>query len=239
MQPTEYEDTLPGGRHWSMLVRRGVNLTLEDVDGGGNLALLCYNPANPLERLNLPDTLKCQHTFKISVGHCLYSDMGRIFCSVIRDDVGWHDAASGTCNPSIVADKWGGTTYQSHRNEVIRSGRDCFLVELAKYGLGKRDLAANLNLFSRVAVAEDGSLALVAGHSVSGSCVTLRFEMDTLVIMHSCPHPLDRSPSYPRRAIRYQLSLADAVAETDFCLNSRPENQRGFANTRLYQLGQR
>ena len=37
---------------------------------------------NPLERYNAPDTLKCQQTFRLTAGHCLYSDMGRIFCSV-------------------------------------------------------------------------------------------------------------------------------------------------------------
>ncbi|MFK7912765.1 MAG: urea amidolyase associated protein UAAP1 [Pseudomonadales bacterium] len=237
MKTVEYQDTLPGGRHWSMLVRRGLQLTLEDVDGGGNLAMLLYNPANPLEKLNLPDTLKAQHTFKVTQGHCLYSDMGRIFCSVVHDDVGWHDPASGTCNPVIVSRKWGESSYQTHQNEMQRNGRDCFLIELAKYGLGQRDLAANMNFFSKVAVDNDGSLALASDHSTAGATVTLRFEMDTLVVLHSCPHPLDASPSYPRRAIQYQLAVADPVASDDGCIYSRPENERGYRNTMLYQLG--
>ena len=110
-----YADTLPGGRHWSMRVRRGVALELVDLQGGGNVGMILYNPENPLERLNLPDTLKCQHTFKITQGHCLYSDMGRIFCSVIEDDWGWHDAACGTCNAEIVTAKWGVSSYQESR----------------------------------------------------------------------------------------------------------------------------
>ena len=57
--------------------------------------MLFYNPHNPLERYNAPDTLKCQHTFKLTRGHCLYSDMGRIFCSIVDDAVGWHDTACG------------------------------------------------------------------------------------------------------------------------------------------------
>ena len=73
----EYADTLPGGRHWSFRVRRGVGLQLIDLSGAGNVGMLMYNPENLLERLNLPDTLKCQHTFKLTAGHCLYSDMGR------------------------------------------------------------------------------------------------------------------------------------------------------------------
>lgn len=237
MRMVEYEDTLPGGRHWSMLVRRGVALTLSDEDGNGNLAMLLYNPANPLERLNLPDTLKCQHTFKITAGHCLYSDMGRIFCSVVKDDVGWHDAASGTCNRALIERKWGSTTYQDLRNDVIRNGRDSFLIELAKYGLGKRDMAANMNWFGRVDVSSEGAMQLAADNSTPGASVMLRFEMDTLVIMHSCPHPLTTAQSYPRHAIKFRLSQAQSMTDDDVCLNSREENGRGFANTQLYALG--
>ena len=43
-----YKDTLPGGKHWSLLMRRGTTLTLEDVEGGANVGMLFYNPANPL-----------------------------------------------------------------------------------------------------------------------------------------------------------------------------------------------
>ena len=232
-----YEDVLPGGRHWSFVVNAGVQLRLTDVQGGGNAAMLAYNPDNPLERLNLPDTLKCQHTFRLTAGHCLYSDMGRIFCSIVADDLGWHDAASGTCNADLVQRKWGARSYQEARNDYHRNGRDCFLVELGKYGLGRRDFAANVNWFSRVDTNADGRLAFRAGHSPAGSSVTLRFEMPTLVVLHTCPHPLNATPEYPRRPIGYRLGIADPVAEDDACRRSRPENERGFMNNALYALG--
>ena len=234
----EYSDTLPGGRHWSMLIRRGVQMTLTDLEGGGNVGMLMYNPLNFLERLNLPDTLKCQHTFKLTTGHCLYSDMGRIFCSIIDDDLGWHDASSGTCNARIIEKKWGASSYQEDRNDYLRNGRDSFLVELAKYGLGKPDVVANMNWFSRVDVDAEGNMSLHAAHSVPDSRVSLRFEIDTVVVMHSCPHPLNTSSSYPRSPIRYRLSPAMPVAEDDACLNSRAENKRGFANNSLYLMGE-
>lgn len=232
-----YEDVLPGSSHWSFVLNRGVQMQLVDVDGGGNAAMLAYNPNNPLERLNLPDTLKCQHTFRLTRGHCLYSDMGRIFCSIVDDDLGWHDASSGTCNASIVRRKWGTLSYQEARNDYFRNGRDSFLIELGKYGLGRRDFAANVNWFSRVEISEDGSMKFVENHSKSGDSVTLRFDMPTLVILHTCPHPLNSSQKYPRRAIGYRLSLADPVDDDDPCRSSRDENGRGFLNNFLYSLG--
>ena len=232
-----YEDVLPGGSHWSFVANPGVQLQLVDVEGGGNAAMLAYNPGNPLERLNLPDTLKCQHTFRLTRGHCLYSDMGRIFCSIVDDDVGWHDPASGTCNADIVRSKWGTLSYQEARNAYYRNGRDCFLMELGKYGLGRRDFAANVNWFSRVDAAADGTMTFVPDHSSAGDTVTLRFEMPTLVVLHTCPHPLNAATEYPRRPIGYRLSLAEPVAENDPCRLSREENGRGFMNNYLYSLG--
>jgi urea carboxylase-associated protein 2 len=229
-----YEDDIPGAAHWSFTLRRGTALRLIDLEGGANVGMLFYNPANPLERYNAPDTLKCQHTFKLTAGHCLYSDMGRIFCSIVADTVGWHDTVGGVTTRAMVAGKWGEKTYQEARNDWTQNGRDSFLVEAGKYGLGKRDMAANVNWFSRVAPDAEGNLSFDPANSAPGAHVDLRFEMDTLVLFHTCPHPLNPAPDYPRKPIRYQLRKAAPVAADDLCRTSRPENGRGFANTELY-----
>src|SRR5579872_4383775 len=97
-----HESFLDGGKHWSFTVRAGIALKLTDVAGGANVGMLLYNPYNLLERYNAPDTLKCQHTFKLTRGHCLYSDMGRIFCSIIEDSVGWHDTVCGNVRRETI-----------------------------------------------------------------------------------------------------------------------------------------
>ena len=148
MNDVIYSDVLPGGKHWSMIMRRNYRLRITDLDGGANVGMLFYNPSNLLERYNAPDTLKGQHTFKLTEGHCLYSDMGRIFCSIVADTAGWHDTVCGSSTKAMVAARWGGSTYQKVRNDWQQNGRDSFLVEAVKYGLGRRDLAANLNWFS-------------------------------------------------------------------------------------------
>ncbi|MGL4398109.1 MAG: urea amidolyase associated protein UAAP1 [Hyphomicrobium sp.] len=230
-----YSDTLPGGKHWSMVVRRNTLLRLTDIDGGANVGMLFYNPAQTLERYNAPDTLKCQHTFKLTAGHCLYSDMGRVFCTIVADSFGWHDTVCGNTTKAIVAEKWGATSYQTHRNDWQQNGRDSFLVEGAKYGLQRRDLAANLNIFSKVAVADDGQLSFDASAAQAGAHIDLRFEMDTLVLMHTCPHPLNTSATYPRKTVRYDLFevASSAPLEREPHL-SVPENARGLENNRLY-----
>jgi len=232
-----YSDTLPGGKHWSLLMRRNTRLSLVDVEGGANVGMLFYNPLNLLERYNAPDTLKCQHTFKLTAGHCLYSDMGRIFCAIVADTFGWHDTVCGNTTKASVAKKWGETSYQLHRNDWQQNGYDSFLVEGAKYGLGRRDLSANVNWFSKVVVGEDGALSLDASAAKPGSAVELRFEMDTLVLLHTCPHPLNRAKAYPSRPVRFEILEGPEAVADDPCRISAAENQRGYENNRIFHAG--
>lgn len=232
-----YKDTLTSGKHWSLRMRRGTSLRLIDKTGGANLGVLFYNSENLLERYNAPDTLKCQHTFKLTQGHCLYSDMGRIFCAITEDSFGWHDTVCGNTNAAMVEKKWGKRDYQTHRNDWKQNGNDAFLVEATKYGLNKQDLAANLNLFSKVVPNNDGDLTYVAQQSKAGDFIELRFEMDTLVLLHTCPHPLNEAAQYPEFELEYQIIKSAPLAEDDLCKNACEENQRGYENNRLYHLG--
>ncbi len=236
MNLESYKTQLKPGAHWSFIVRRGMQLKITDVRGGSNVGALFYNPTMLTESYNAPDTLKCQHTFKLTRGNCLYSEMGRIFCSIIEDDFGWHDSVCGNTHASHVEERWGKRDYQNDRNTWHQNGYDSFLVELAKYGLTKRQMAANVNFFSEVSADADGQLKL-SRKAEKGQSVTLRFEMDTLVILHTCPHPLDFSETYPASPVTLELTKAEPVQEDDFCMNFRPENQRGFKNNALYHLG--
>src|SRR5258707_14820407 len=54
-----------------------------------NAGAIFYNFKCSVERYNLPDTLKAQHIARLTAGFVLYSDMGRVLCSVTGDTVGW------------------------------------------------------------------------------------------------------------------------------------------------------
>ncbi len=231
-----YTTQIPGNGHWSLELRRGSLLRLTDLEGGANVGMLFYNPRNLLERYNAPDTLKCQHTFKLQRGNCLYSDMGRIFASIVEDDLNWHDTVCGTSNAAMIEARWGKRDYQTQRNQWLQNGYDAFLVELAKYGLGAADMAACINWFSKVVSDDAGNIALDGSQASAGNSLSLRFEMDTLVVLHACPHPLNTAERYPFKPVQIELGEADPVSEDDYCKNFRPENQRGFMNNDLYHL---
>lgn len=212
-------------------------MCLTDLSGAANVGMLFYNPEDLLERYNAPDTLKCQHTFKLTKGNCIYSDMGRIFASIVEDQFGWHDTVCGNSHASHIDQRWGERDYQSNRNAWKQNGHDSFLVELGKYGLGAADLAANINWFSKIAVDDQGAMSLDLAQSSKEKKVVLRFEMDTLVLLHTCPHPMDSSEEYPRYSVKIELGRANPVSDNDYCKKLRPENGRGFENNALYHLG--
>lgn len=229
-----YQKTLIGGGMWSQTISRGKVLRLTDLEGGANVSTLLYNADEPIERYNMPDTLKGQHTFQLTEGHCLHSDMGRLFCSIIKDTAGWHDSVCGCTDAKLVREKYGEKNYQTARNDFYRNARENFLIELGKHGLGKKDIVPNLNLFSKVVSDEVGKLSYVEGASPAGAVVELRFEMDTLVVLTTCQHPLDPNPSYGPKPVKLEVFAVDPVAADDPCRVSRPENDRAFLNTEDY-----
>jgi len=231
------EEPLRGGQAWSRVLRRGQTLKITDVEGGAAVAALLYNADEPSERYNMPDTLKAQHIARLTAGFVLYSDMGRVLCSVVADSVGWHDTITGHGNARHSLAKYGEGNYQKLRNDRYRNTHDNFLVELGKYDLGKRDIVANLNLFVKVVVSADGALGFVPNHSPAGGFVTLRAEMNTLVVLSSTPHPLDPSPIYAPRPVTLTINTGASASKEDACRLSRPENARGFALTDSYFAG--
>lgn len=225
------DTTLPPAASWAQVCRAGTALTLTDVHGGGNVSALLYRAGAPLERYCMPDTLKAQHVSRITSGCALYSDMGRVMASVTHDTCGWHDTVCGHLTAPMVQARYGYAGYQEHRNGWRRSAREAFLVELAKEGMGARDLVANLNLFSKVLTAADGTLTYVPGHSAPGSEVTLRFELDVWLVLVNVPHPLDPSTEWSPGPIGLRLKAAEPVADDDPVRVACPENERGFAAT--------
>jgi urea carboxylase-associated protein 2 len=231
-----WEETILPGAAWSHVLKRGTALRLVDVEGGANVGAIFYNFECPVERYNMPDTLKAQHIARLTAGFVLYSDMGRILCSIIEDTVGWHDPIAGTSNAKLVEAKYGPSRYQEQRNEYHNHGRDSFLIEIGKWGLGPRDLTANVNFFSRVDVAEDGSMSFAPGNSKAGDSVELRAEMNVLAILNTCQHPLDPHPRYAPKQVKVSICRVPAPGADDPCRISRPENGRGFTVTERYFL---
>lgn len=233
---TLWRERMPGGLHWSGLLRRGNSLRITTLGAGANVSALFFNFEDRGERYNMPDTLKIQSTAYLREGLVCYSDMGRVLCSISASNCSWHDTIGGISDASLVDEKYGPKAYQEHRNAMHRNSRDGFLIQLGKWGLGKRDLVPNINFFSKVQVDDEGTMDFVTGHSEKGDFVDLRFEMNTIVVLTTNQHRLDPNVNYEPTGVELLCWRSGTAGRTDPCRNSMPENGRGFINTERYYL---
>lgn len=201
------------------------------MEDGANVSLLLYNANDTAERYNMPDTLKAQYTAHLTTGNVLMSDNGRVLVSLIEDTLGWHDTISGYATRRLIDERYGKSTYQEQRNDWYRSGEENFAVELFRNGLTSRDLGPVVNLFSKVYCDSEGDMHFVFGNAKKGDTITLRTEMDVLILISNTPNPLDPSSTYPSVPIKLSITDAEPIQEDDICLNHRSENRRAFENT--------
>jgi hypothetical protein len=173
------DHVIAAGAHWSGVVPAGHVLRIVDLEGRQAVDFLCYNAADPSERYNAADSLKVAGTIFLTTGHGLYSDMGRRLFTIVADTCGRHDTIGGCCSAESNRLRYG--------VEGTPNCRDSFLRALAPFGLGKKDIVANVNFFMNVPVAPDGTTAITDGWSRPGDHVDLRAEMDVLVAVSNCP----------------------------------------------------
>jgi uncharacterized protein len=231
-----WEETVPGGSTWSHVLKRKTALRMVDPLGGANVGMLLYNADNLTERYNMADTLKAQHIARFTKNNVLMSDMGHVLCSITEDTCGWHDPLGGVSNAQQASQRFGEASYQEHRNSCLKNGLDCFLIELAKHGLGWRDLVPNVNFFSKVAVRANGAMGFVLDNSAPGSYVELRAEMNTLIVLHTCPHPMDPVSQFQPKPVQLSIRHVGPVEIDDACRVACEENVRAFTLTERYFL---
>ena len=195
------EDTVVGaGRPWSGRLDRGEHLVLVDLEGQQAVDFLCFNADDPDERYHAPNTIKLQGNIYLGEGSVLRSVRARRMMTVVEDTCGGHDTIFGCCSFELDDVRYG-----------ARNPRACqqnFESELARHGLGAAAVVPNVNFFMRVPVMEDGRAAIEDGWSKPGDHVTLRAEMDVLVVISNCPEALNPATGAagptPIRAIRYR-----------------------------------
>jgi urea carboxylase-associated protein 2 len=225
-----WDETIAPGGYASRQIARGTRLRLTDLAGDASPSLLLFNAERPVERLNIADTLKVQWNGYLGQGRLLLSDMGRVLASLVEDTAGTHDAFCGASNQASNARKYGdGFNHGAHPN-----ARDRFSLGVAKFGLGRKDIHPCLNLFKEVRVAQGGDTVIDIGPYLPGRFVTLRAEMDLIVVLANCPHVLDPRPAYTVAPLRATAWRGPVTPEADPIRNATPEGLRAFLNVEDY-----
>jgi urea carboxylase-associated protein 1 len=140
---------------------------------------LCYSAELPLDRINLPNTVKLNKSLYITKGSKIYSDLAREMMTVVEDTCGYHDTLAGCCSCEIDKVRYGVIKIESCRTN--------FIAELAKWAMSPSEIVSNINFFMRVPFTADGDIRIAEGVSKAGDYVVLRAEMPVLVVISNCP----------------------------------------------------
>ncbi len=219
-----HEEIIPGGWCWSTRIKSGETLRIALQQGFSTVSLVAWNAADISERLNLPDTVKMQWTTALSKGRVIFSDMGRVMFSVTEDSSGAHDCLMGGSTAASNLARYG---------EGTRNTRDNLVLLTTKAGLDRRDIPAALSLFAPVRVDQDGKFVWKPDLLHEGDYIELRAEMDMIVGLSNCPHPLDPNPDYrPNLVTVTRIGALEPIAD-DLCRTATAEAARGFENNAL------
>jgi uncharacterized protein len=225
-----WETTLPAGGYAGKELRRGARLQLQDLYGDACLSMLVFNAERPVERLNVADTIKIQWNAYLGPGKLLLSDMGRVLMSLIDDGAGTHDIFCGASTARSNAQAYGdGDNWGTHPN-----ARERLALAASKFGLGRKDIHPCINWFKGVRIAADGATVLQGGPFAPGRSVTLRAEMNVIVVLANCPHRLDARADYTVSPVRISAWRDAPTPVDDPIRNATPEGQRAFLNVEDY-----
>lgn len=166
---------------WSAVVAAGDVLTIVDLEGNQAVDCLLYAAADTTVRYSAAETIRRQRSIVLTTGSALRADTGEALMTVVADEVGVHDTIGGACSQESNTLRYGEHTRQQH------ACVENFLLEGARWGLGKRDLVPNINWFMNVPVESDGTLGIVDGISAPGLAVELRAHMRVLAVISNCP----------------------------------------------------
>jgi len=173
---------IPAGHPWAGVIPQGAVLRIVDLEGQQGVDFLCYNAAQPQERYHAPNTLKASRSLRLTKGHTLYSDDAQPMFTILADTCGFHDTIGGCCSAAS--------------NEMLYGVKNCpgcrenFLTALKPYGLGRKDIVPNINLFCDVPAGKKGKLAETIFEnppSKPGDYIDLRAEMEVLAVVSNCP----------------------------------------------------
>lgn len=225
-----WEETIAAGGYATRRLARGARLRLVDLQGDACASVLLFNAEMPTERLNVADTVKIQWNAYLGAGKLLLSDMGRVLMSIVEDGAGTHDAFSGTSNAATNELKYG----EGRNSGAFPNGRDRLLLGAAKHGLQWRDVHPCVNLFKGTRIEEDGTITPLVGPYEAGRAMTLRAEMDVIVVIANCPHVLDPRADWSVTPLRATAWRGPVTPADDAIRNATPEGLRAFLNVEDY-----
>jgi uncharacterized protein len=183
---------VPATEGRAVTVSAGQAFRIVDVEGKQVADLFAFNAADVDEYHSAMHTRAVVSNLFPKVGEPFVTNRRRPIMTLEADDTpAVHDMLIAPCDPEryqgLGVEGW----HASCRENL----------ELAMRELGHERVfpPASINLFMNIPVAEDGSLGWEPAPTAAGDSITLRAEMDAIVVVSACPQDIvpinDRNPT--------------------------------------------
>lgn len=179
-----FREVVGAGDYWLQCINNGQILRIVDLEGNQAADTLFFNANDPGERYSAVDTIREQGNVYLTAGSRLLSTECNELLEIVADTCGRHDTLGGACATES------NTVRYSLEKKCMHACRDSWMLAVAEhpeFGIGKRDIAHNINFFMNVPITSEGGLTFADGISAPGKYVELQARMDVLVLISNCP----------------------------------------------------
>ena len=177
------EGHLPARRGTAIRVAKGQVLKVINTHGSQVLDTWAFNAADIAEYMSMDHTRSVNSRWAIAVGVTFVSTRRRPMLTLIEDSTpGAHDTLLCACNAEIYQE----LGVEGHHDNCEEN----LSAALAAIGLTPPCAPAPLNLFMNVPITLDGAVTRLPPSSRPGDHLSLRAEMDVIVVFSACPQDI-------------------------------------------------
>ena len=189
---------IPGARAKAFQMARGEIIRIINLEGSQVVDAWAFCASNLQEFISTEHTRSCLEKLSPAVGDSLYSNQRRAILTVSEDtSPGVHDLLLSACD----AERYrllGVKDY--HRNCV-----DNLHEALAELGITTAEVPSPFNIFENVAIASGGELSIQPPPVSAGQSISLRAELDLVMVLSCCPMDIALTNGPDRRSKPVQV----------------------------------
>lgn len=160
-------------------MQRGDVLRVMDPLGEQVADLFAFAADDPACALSSGRSIDYASKIFLTTGDVLWSNNSRPMLTILRDDVGRHDFLLTPCSQEMFEILY---RHRGHHPSCFENLVNAF----APFGLAPERISTTFNIFMRVDVAADGTIAVRPPLSKPGDVIELRAEMDLICGLTAC-----------------------------------------------------
>ena len=175
------QTVIPAGTGLALDVEAGESIDIVALEGPQVADLWAFAAADRSEFLSTEHTRSCLDRLSPNVGEAYYSNRRRPLLTVLADtSPGTHDLLLSACDEA----RYHLLGHAGAHRTCVGNLREA----LAGHGLEPpAEIPSPVNVFENVAIGPGGSLTIMPPQVRPGQALTLRAEMDVVLVVSACP----------------------------------------------------